>query len=335
MKTIKSGSVEEASRRIAKARGLSTDDVRKAIRDAIRIGNMDGSYSFLSYPGILPVHLPDGARIVVLPDIHVPAHNKKVMWAVLEFLKEFRPDIVIFIGDVADMFGLSRWPKPPRVVANPQMELDETRRLIDKIIEVSGCLHVFVIVGNHEDRVLRYLTDPASGIANVLDFETREPVMSFHGLMGYTPDDRVTFIYDLGERGGFGGGLVVNNDWLFHHGYIVRKAPGASPRADADLTGRSTGHGHTHRAGMNARLLNGDGDSDVLVAAEFGHLADPTHAYMAYANLLNNWHHALGVGLVSGGKLDMKVLPIKAVTINGQPRYALTFAGKVFVQSDR
>lgn len=330
-KTLKSSSVDDAARKIAKCTSNDVDTVRQAIVDAIRLGNLDGSYKFLTFAGILPVNLPDGTRIVVLPDIHVPAHNKKLMWAVLEFLKDYQPHIVILIGDVADVFALSRWPVPPRVVKNMQKELDEARRLIDRIIEVSRCVHLFFIMGNHEDRTHRYLTDPAAGLANVLDFNTREPILSFHGLMGYKPGDPVTFIYDLQEKGGFGGGILVNDDLEFHHGFIVRPNPGASPRADADRTGRSTAHGHTHRAAMGARETT----SGMLRYFEFGHLVDPEHPYMGYANLLNNWHPAIGPGVIVGGKVHLKVLPIKQVTKNGKACFKFIFGKKVYTQSDR
>ena len=333
MKTlrIRSSSVDDAARKIAKARQIDVEAVKQAIIDAMRIGNLDGSYKFLTFAGILPVNLPDGTKIVVLPDIHVPAHNKKLLWAVLEFLNDYKPHIVVLIGDVADVFALSRWPAPPRVVKNMQKELDQTRRLVDKIIEVSGCIHVFYIMGNHEDRVYRYLTDPAAGVANIVDFDTREPILSFHALMGYKPGDPVTFIYDLQEKGGYGGGIYVNDDLMFHHGYIVRPNPGSSPRADADNTGHSTGHGHTHRAGFSARETT----SGVIRAYEFGHLVDPEHPYLGYANLLNNWHPAIGAGMIVGGKVHMKVLPIKQVTKDGQSRFTFTFGKKVYRQSDR
>jgi len=332
MKTLRSSSVDDAARKIAKVRpNLDLESIKQAILNAMRIGNLDGSYKFLTFAGILPVKLPDGTKIIVLPDIHVPAHNKKLLWAVLEFLKDYQPHIVILIGDVADVFALSRWPAPPRVVKDMQKELDITRRLVDKIIEVSGCIHVFYIMGNHEDRVNRYLTDPAAGLSKIVDFNTREPILSFHALMGYKPGDPVTFIYDLQEKGGYGGGIYVNGDLLFHHGYIVRPNPGASPRADADNTGKSTGHGHTHRAGFSARETT----SGVIRAFELGHLVDVEHPYMGYANLLNNWHPAIGAGIVVGGKVHLKVLPIKQVTTNGQSRFKFTFGKRVYTQSDR
>lgn len=332
MKRKKAASIEAAAKKVAKERKLAVEVVHKAILDAIAKANRDRGDGYLSFAGILPVDLPDGTRIAILPDIHAPAHHAKIMWAVMAFLKDFRPHILILIGDVADVFGLSRWPKPPRVSVNLQDELDETRRLIDKLISVSGAYHTFIIMGNHEDRVRRYLTDPASQLSTVVSHSTKEPILSFHELMGYKPGEPVTFIYDLHEAGGFGGALVVNGDMEYHHGFIVRPKPGASPRADADRTGRSVTHGHTHRKGMNARLTT----RGMVRGIEGGHLVDPTHAFMGYANLLNNWHPGLDVAIVAGGKVHTQSLPIKQVAgKNGQPKFVFTYAGKVYTQSDR
>jgi hypothetical protein len=325
-------SIKNAATKVAKARGLSVQVVQKAIVDAMRLGKLEKGFSFLSFAGILPVTLPDGCKLAVLPDIHVPAHHKKIWWSVLQFLKDYQPDIVVVIGDVADVFGASAWPADPGVFRNLQDELDQTRRLLDQIKEVSGCYWIFVVMGNHEDRLWRYMTNVAPHLANVVDAKTRERIVSIPGLLGYGPDDNITFLFDLAERGGFGGGIVVNDDMEFHHGFIVRPVPGASPRADADRTGRSTTHGHTHRAGFSVRETT----EGHVAGFELGHLTDPTHAYLAYANLLNNWHPAIGVATVVGGTVHMEVLPIRQVTMaDGQLRHIFAFDGKEYVSSDR
>jgi hypothetical protein len=97
-------------------------------------------------------------------------------------------------------------------------------------------------------------------------------------------------------------------------------------------TGRSTGTGHTHRAGFNAfQTMRGE-----LVAMEFGHLVDPDHAYLAYANILNNWHHDFGLGKVIDGKLHVEHCPIKKVTMSdGKDRWVFRANGKTYVSSDR
>ena len=123
------------------------------------------------------------------------------------------------------------------------------RELIDELIRISGCRHCFIIMGNHEDRTRRWLMNFGQKVANISNPNSMEPVFSFHEMLGYGPGDKVTFIYDRKQAGGFGGGLWINGQLQFIHGYIVRPKPGASPRAVADKDGKSTVHGHTHRPG--------------------------------------------------------------------------------------
>jgi predicted phosphodiesterase len=331
MSTLTSRSVKGAAKKIARKTNLSKEVVRKAIEDALQHGNLNSEFKFLTFAGLLPVFLPDGTKIAVLPDIHVPAHHKQILWAVKRALKDFQPDIIILIGDVADCFSISAWPADPSVARNFQEELDGTRELVDELMEVSGAYWLFYIMGNHEDRMWRILTNVAPQLANVVNPTTREKAMAVHDLLGYGPEDHVTFIYDIAERGGFGGGLVVNGDTEYHHGFIVRPRPGSSPRADADRSGRSTTHGHTHRAGMSVRETT----TGEIVAVESGHLVDPAHPYLAYANLLNNWHPAITFDTVHGGKIHSETLPIDQVEIDGQLRYVLSFNEKDYVSSDR
>jgi hypothetical protein len=329
--SIKSRSAKGAYKKIAQKTGSTVAVVKKAIEDALKHGNLNGEFKFLTFAGLLPVFLPDGTKIAVFPDIHVPAHHKGIMWAVKRALKDFQPDILVFIGDLADLFAASAWPADPSVARNFQQELDESRELADELMEVSGAYWAFWIMGNHEDRMWRLLTNVVPQLANIINPTTREKAMAIHDLLGYGPNDPVTFLYDLSERGGFGGGIVVNNDVEYHHGYIVRPKPAASPRADSDRTGRSTTHGHTHRMGMTVReTTHGE-----VVAVELGHLVDPRHPYLAYANLLNNWHPGIAFDTIVDGKVRSEPLPIDQVEIDGQLRFVLSWNEKDYLSSDR
>jgi len=330
--TMKSSSVTDAAKQIAKAKGIDVDVVREAIEAAIKLGPLDNGYQFLSFEGVLPVHLPDGTRVAILPDIHVPAHNKLVMFAVKKALKDYNPHILILIGDALDVFSLTKWPVPAGIRRDLNSELQQGRRLVDELARAAGCFWTFYIMGNHEDRIWRYLMDMAPHLASIVNVNTGEKILSVPSLLGYKPGDPVTFIFDKAGRGGYGGALYVNDDMEFHHGFIVRPTPGASPRADAQRTGRSTGTGHTHRAGMNAyQTMRGE-----VVSMEFGHLVDPDHSYLAYANILNNWHHDFGLGLVVDGKIHVEQSPIKKVTMaDGKDRWVFRAGGKLYVSSDR
>lgn len=316
--------------KLAKSRGFNVDDIRQQLLDQIKQLNKDKAFGYLTFAGIINLNLPDGTRVAIIPDWHVPAHDKQVAWQVKGWLADLKPHIVILIGDAADMFGLSRWPKAPRVVANTQAELDETRRLVDEVIAISGCLHLFYIMGNHEDRNRRTQIDPNQSVAGLVDPHTQEPILNFHQLMGYTAKDPITFIYGPNEEGGGGGGVLVNDDFKFIHGKIVRGKPGQSPYAEADSQLQSVGHGHTHRLAKRSRRLT---KGHTLRSIEFGHLADEQHSYMGYVTY-PNWQHGLGAGLVHGGKLHIQLLPILKVNDEtGQLRSALLFEGKFSLSS--
>jgi hypothetical protein len=307
-------------------------DERAAISNAIRIGNLRLSdFGFMVYNGVLPLQLPDGVRMAILPDIHAPAHHEQIMWAVKEFLADYQPHLLMLIGDVGDVFGLSAWPKNPRTPDNLAWEVGEIRELIDELREVSGALHTFITMGNHEDRNRRWLMNVGSKISGLVGLGSREPIMSFHELLGYTPRDPVTFIYDQQNAGGFGGGLKLNGDLKLIHGYIVRPRPGASPRAVSDKDLQSVVHGHTHRLGANMREIT----RGIVRSYEIGMLVNPSHSMMGYANLLNNWHPGFAVGTVVNGNVHVNMVPIIQVDINGRPRHMFQWNGKFYKSADR
>jgi len=291
---------------------LETAAARDAIIRAISVAGLSSSHSFLTFAGVMPLNLPDGTRVVVLPDIHCPAHNKRLLWAVKRFLAKYRPHILISIGDLADIFAMSSHDKGLRVPTNPQKEFEDTRRLWDDLVEISGCHWSFVVMGNHEDRCTRFLQDMAPQLGGVLDPHTREP-FSFHAQLGYTAKDNITFLYGTEERGGFEGGLLLNNDLGLHHGIFVKPKAGMSPLADMDRYVMSILQGHTHRFGMAAREVSTDEDNvtGVLRGFELGHLIDLDHTYMAYAkHLFPNWHPGFGVARVHNGIVHMQPVPI-------------------------
>jgi len=96
--TVKARSLRVAAAKIAKATGFSRKTIRTAIKRSkedqelrerlisqIRVGNLDLESSYLTFNGVLPVELPNGIRIVILPDLHAPAHHEAIIWAITSF----------------------------------------------------------------------------------------------------------------------------------------------------------------------------------------------------------------------------------------------------------
>jgi hypothetical protein len=303
-------------------------NIRDGILRAMSVSKLGTRESFLSYAGILPVNLPDGTRFIIYPDAHIPAHNRKLFWAVTRFAGFYKPHVNIAIGDWADIFGLSRHPKPLRTVMRPQDEFDESKRAWDDIMDITGAEWGYIMLGNHEDRIYRYLQDLAPTLGSIVTANNREP-LNFHNLLGFEPNDNTTFLYGVEERGGFEGGMVINNDLNLHHGIIVKPQPGASAMTDMFKWQWNIGHGHTHRMGLSAV-----GD---LRSFEFGHLVDQDHAYLAYARkMFPNWAPGLAAGIIFNGKAYITPIPVIPMKdARGMERLGFVWDGKVFLESDR
>lgn len=311
--------------------------VRDEICRAISVAGMSSQHSFLSFAGILPLNLPDGTRGVVLPDLHIPAHYRPLLWPITQLLHRVNPHLLISIGDLGDIFALARHPKGLRVPTDAQGEFTATRRVWDHLVDASGCYWNFVINGNHEDRIWRFLQDMAPQLGGIIDPHTREPI-SFHSALGYTAKDNMTFLYGTDERGGFEGGLLMNNALGAHHGIMVRPKAGASPLADMDKWIRSIMQGHTHRFGFVARDVAPTENipTGVLMGTELGMLVDLNHAYMGYAkNMWPNWHMGLATFTVYNGIPILEHIPITPVEHKGVKKLGFVYNRELFVEDDR
>lgn len=97
-------------------------------------------------------------RIVVLPDVHLTTKVPNEYKLVKKFIKDYKPDEVIILGDFMEVGSLSSYDLCKKrkiegkryeqeiVVANKELDW-----LVDHVKKVS------YLEGNHENRVIRYL----------------------------------------------------------------------------------------------------------------------------------------------------------------------------------
>lgn len=108
-----------------------------------------------------------GKRILVIPDAHArQSHDNKRFDALGNFIVRKRPEIVISIGDWADMPSLSTYDKGRkaaegrRVKGDIDASVDALDRVMNKVVKGYGSdklpeLHI--TYGNHEDRIDRHV----------------------------------------------------------------------------------------------------------------------------------------------------------------------------------
>lgn len=113
------------------------------------------------------VHEVDSFKIqktVLLPDIHSPYYDVEVMDAVDEFIIDYKPDELVYMGDQLSLDCISSWNKRKPLLKEGQRLLKEYEEFNENILEVHENItspetrRVFMY-GNHEQRANWYLDD--------------------------------------------------------------------------------------------------------------------------------------------------------------------------------
>lgn len=100
-------------------------------------------------------------KTVLLPDIHYPHYERKVMDAVEEFISDYEPNELVYMGDQLSLDCISSWNKRKPLLKEGQRLLKEYDLFNEDILEVheklttDDCRRTFMI-GNHEQRVEWY-----------------------------------------------------------------------------------------------------------------------------------------------------------------------------------
>lgn len=192
--------------------------------------------------------------IFVVPDVHYPHHDRKLLKMTHRAVEFCRPDELIFIGDVFDFSAIGRYPHNAYKLTTINKTVEAGRKeIIHPLLATAGkeCKSIFIL-GNHEDRLRKYLDLFAAplGGSEFLDI----------GL--FIGGDAFDETRNYGESYKSGG--VV-----FTHGNFVRTNPGASVCKHLEFFRDDVVIGHSHRVGSFLRKTN-DG---VQAGYEIGHMS--------------------------------------------------------------
>jgi predicted phosphodiesterase len=217
---------------------------------------------------------------IVVSDVHVPAHDKRCHTALLEFMRDTKPDGLIIAGDFLDLPEVSTHSKASLLQL-------ETKRLhksfsagnlvLDDYDKAVGkqCTDKHYIEGNHESRLDRWI---AQGDNAVFAGDEAVSIPSRLGLprRGYT------------YHGTYPNAYVKLGHLVITHGRFT----GANPaKKMLDTWGTSVVFGHVHTPSYYA----GPAFLAQRVAIGLGHLADPKTPEMSYAGMPNAWIQGFAV----------------------------------------
>jgi predicted phosphodiesterase len=218
-------------------------------------------------------------RAAVFGDNHIPDHDNPLWYLFLEWLRDNKIHKVYINGDFWDIYCLNRFSRHPSKgkLLKDEMELG-IQMLEDELLPI--CNNVEFILGNHEYRVERYLTETAPELWGLdgIDFKK------------FAQLDRLGIKYhDLGT---WLGKLYVT------HGHLVRPKGGYSASAHIEHYHHNVLVNHVHRMGSSAKRIH----DKTICGWENGCMLDLKADYLKRKGGFANWQH--GWSMVEIDKTD-------------------------------
>ena len=196
--------------------------------------------------------------IIVVPDTHVPAHDKKALTLLNKVASALNPWGLVIMGDWVDMSGCSRHPK----TGHEKAIIDETRpaRLeLARLVKSARPSKKWFLIGNHEKRIFDYTENVAPAFRGAV---TLESLLGLEG-WGVVPYQEILYLGKLG--------LTHDQSYSGANAHIQTQA----------LVGGNVLHGHNHRLAISYR---GNPLGERWVGGACGFLGDSTNPAFSYAN---------------------------------------------------
>lgn len=212
-------------------------------------------------------------KVLFVSDIHCPYQDTNALDAMYRFVKKWKPDETIILGDLVDFYAVSRFSRQPERVLKLQEELDEAVGVLRDIRKLVPKNKITFLRGNHEDRLKRYLWSEAQELDSLRALKL-EKLLSFDEL-DITYNDKNQIRY---------GGVIIK------HGTLVRKFAGYTAKGEFEKNGMSGVSGHTHRLAQY-RHTN---ELDSFVWTEAGCLCQMDADYLD--GTMPNWMQGFAVG---------------------------------------
>ena len=237
-------------------------------------------------------------KVLFVSDIHAPYQDNSAIRAMIAFGKEFKPNRIIFMGDVVDFYAISSFSKDPFRALGLQKELDEAVAILKIMRKEFPKAKMDFIRGNHEARLQRYLWNKASELSGLRNLTVPNLLKLGELNIAYHQTGRMKL-----------RGIVVK------HGDIVRKFAGYTAKGENEATGISGVSVHTHRAASYFKTNEGGRH----FWYELGCLCKLNAEYME--GKIPNWQQAFGIGFFKLGssKCNIHIINI----INGKALFGL------------
>jgi predicted phosphodiesterase len=219
-----------------------------------------------------------GKTFVIIGDTHFPFTNLNTLYGkggVIDTIKKIKPDYVVQMGDLYDMYSFSKFPYK-RDVMTPRQELEAGRKMAEemwaKVKKAAGpwkckCIQ---LKGNHDERPAKRLLENLPELFPVMSDPMHE-LFVFKGVCT-----------QQAERDGF-----VLDGIMFMHGFRSKLGDHASHNHMPTVTG------HSHRGGV-VYLRKGN---ETIWELNAGFCADEFSVPLSYTRqrTISTWTQGFGI----------------------------------------
>jgi hypothetical protein len=224
--------------------------------------------------------------VVCLGDHHAPRHSPALHQAVCEWLREFKPERGVILGDLLDFDQLSRHRRTPEWSNTVQETIDAGYSILRAYVEASPGTRWQMLDGNHEERMRNSILDHLVSVFGVSQAITSDhpeprPVLSTPFLLRL---DELGIEWEQPNGGYENAQIKLTSELAARHGWIASKGSGSSALKTIDHLRYSVIIGHTHRQAIVHHTAHSiDGKPKTLLGCEAGTLAE-VEGGLGYAN---------------------------------------------------
>lgn len=213
------------------------------------------------------------SKILVAGDVHFCWEHKQTVEAFLQFNKEIKPDYIVQVGDLYDMYAHSKFPRSQNLYTPKEEERlsrEGAEKFFKQLQKDNPKAVIYNMFGNHDIRPVKRTIESMPQMEHFVE-KYMEELMTFEG---------VNLIKDHRE-------ILTIEGVGFHHGYFGK----LGDHRDAGLMNMVVGH--THRGGVSYRRIR----NETLWELNAGFMGDPESKVMSYtASKIQNY--TLGFGYI-------------------------------------
>jgi len=229
-------------------------------------------------------------RIVIVSDLQIPYHDPRAVNNLIDFIKRYKPDRVVSIGDEIDLPQVSKWEKGRmgEYAGTIGKDRDATVKILEQLRVTD------VIRSNHTDRLFNYIASYAPGLYGI-------PELQLENFLRL-PELGITY---------WRKPMPIAPNWVAVHGDHGRisQVAGQTALKQALQHGKSLVCGHTHRLGLSSVTeASGGIVGRIVTGLEVGNLMDFKKAHYTHGSA--NWQQGFGLLYVDGRNVTPVAVPV-------------------------